>query len=223
CRTGVALPRMVVARPQAAHWAVRDVRAVFLGDLVVALHDQNRLPAQPGKRLIEPIRKQPLHVVPVVLDRAGISTLALHVRIAIALPSLPERYRAWLDLWVFAGSLASGNGAKRFLSLPARLARRHVAKVAKLHLGRELANTITPELALRHEALAAFADEHEKSRQFAVADLVLLMSCELQARDALVGKNLTLISHGDFHRLSLGLVWGSPRRESSRSRYAMVA
>jgi hypothetical protein len=78
-------------------------------------------------------------------------------------------------------------------------------------LGRELANTITPKLTLSHEALSALADEHEKSRQFAVADLALLLSCEWQARDALVGENLALVSHGTSTDFSLGLVWGSPR------------
>lgn len=111
----------------------------------MAFHDHGRLPAQSGKRLIEPISKQPLHVVPVVLDSARISTLSLHVRIAIAFPGLPERYRTRLDLWGLAGSLASGNCAEHFLSLATRLARRHLAKVAELHLRRELANTITPE------------------------------------------------------------------------------
>src|SRR5215469_15226720 len=52
---GVALARVVVDSPQAAHRAIRDVRAIVLADLVVALYDQCRLPAQPRKRLIEPI------------------------------------------------------------------------------------------------------------------------------------------------------------------------
>jgi hypothetical protein len=44
---------------------------------------------------------------------------------------------------------------------------------------------------------------YEKSRQFAVADLALLLSWERQARDALVGENLALVSHGT----STDLVW----------------
>jgi hypothetical protein len=37
---------------------VRDLGAIFLRDLVVSLHNQCRLPAQQGKRLLEPIPKQ---------------------------------------------------------------------------------------------------------------------------------------------------------------------
>jgi hypothetical protein len=49
---------------------------------------------------------------------------------------------------------------------------------------------------LSHEALSALADEHEKTRQFSIADLVLLLSSERQTRDALVAEKLVLISHG---------------------------
>lgn len=97
---------MVIDRTKTPHRAVGDIRAVVFCDLVVTVGNQLRLPAEAGKRLIEPVCEQPFHMIAVVLDRACAATLPDHVSVAVTLPGLAKRYCAAFDLCLFAGPLA---------------------------------------------------------------------------------------------------------------------
>jgi hypothetical protein len=69
---GIALSRVIKDGPQTPHGPIGNVRTVFLRKLVVTFDDKRRLPAEPGKWMVEPILLDPMAVA--LLLAAGAHT-----------------------------------------------------------------------------------------------------------------------------------------------------